>query len=213
MKKTKKIVKNHGNTENIVAFNEKHGFDITKTKKCWKYYYKKAKRNSALALRYTYKYIDYCYNDKKYNPKMTDEDKLKIKNELLSRFGELSKMHKYSYSIISSVAASFLVSFLIALLQIPDETNMSVLQQIYIYIKSLSDLLAKNGVITLIVLLPLFILSICLLLLIPFSILIITYLLLDMLYYSPYRNIVVPYERKVILDTLKSFDERYEYLD
>ena len=73
--------------------------------------------------------------------------------------------------------------------------------------------LAKADIITSIVLLPLIFIVICILLVVPFCILIVTYVILDALYYSNYRNMVVPYERKVILKTLQSYDGRYKELD
>lgn len=213
MKRLNKIARTRTGSDNIVEFNVKHGFDSFKIQKCWKYYYKKTKRNIALALHYTYKYIDQCYMDKKYSPKMKAEDQLYITNDLLNKFGELSKKHKYSYSIITSVASSFLISFLFMLLQFRFNDEPSFFEQIFQNIGDMSDTLKNSGVIASIICMPLFIGVIGIMSIVPFCILIITFLFLDSLYYSNYRNMVIPYERKVILKTLQSFDERYKELD
>lgn len=144
---------------------------------------------------------------------MDEEEKIKNKNNLLLRFNELSKKHKYSYSIISSVAGSFLISFLFLLLQTHGDEELTFWEQIFKSINSMFEELAKADIITSIVLLPLIFIVICILLVVPVCILIFTYVILDALYYSNYRNMVVPYERKVILKTLQSYDGRYKELD
>lgn len=151
--------------------------------------------------------------DKKYSPKMKADDQLNITNDLLNRFGELSKKHKFSYSIISSVASSFLISFLFMILQFRFNDESSFFEQIFQYIGEMYDTLKNSGVIASIICMPLFIGFIGIMSIVPFCILIITFLVLDSLYYSNYRNMVIPYERKVILKTLQSFDERYKELD
>lgn len=39
------------------------------------------------------------------------------------------------------------------------------------------------------------------------------YLIAETLYYSKYRNMVVPYEKEVLHKILADIDERYSYLD
>ena len=213
MKKLKKAPKILKSINEIPKFSDKHGFDLFKIKKSWKYYFKKTKRNVSSALDYTLNYIDQCYIGKQYSPKMDEEEKIKNKNNLLLRFNELSKKHKYSYSIISSVAGSFLISFLFLLLQTHGDEELTFWEQIFKSINSMFEELAKADIITSIVLLPLIFIVICILLVVPVCILIFTYVILDALYYSNYRNMVVPYERKVILKTLQSYDGRYKELD
>lgn len=100
------------NTNKATEFIDKFGCEISKTSKCLRYYIKKTKKkpnktkdyNSAI--QYTYDFINYSYNKKKekYNsPDTTAEEIVLITNELLNKFGELNKKHKYTFSLISSV--------------------------------------------------------------------------------------------------------------
>lgn len=213
MKKLKKASKKLKRVNEIPKFSDKHGFDLFKIKKCWKYYFKKTKRNVSSALDYTLNYIDQCYMVKQYSPKMDDEEKLKNKRQLLIRFDELNKTYKYSYSIAYSVVCSFLVSFLLMLLQISINKKPSYFEQSLYFINKMIETLANIDVIILLILFPLFIPVIVILLAVPFSIIIITCLISYLLYYSNYRNMIVPYERKIVLKTLQSYDGRYKELD
>ena len=69
MKKLKKAPKKLKSVNEIPKFSDKHGFDLFKIKKCWKYYFKKTKRNVSSALDYTLNYIDQCYIGKQYSQK------------------------------------------------------------------------------------------------------------------------------------------------
>ena len=214
MRNKQKAAQTKTDIENIAKFSEKNGFDITKTRKCLKYYLRKTKRNGALALSYTYDYIDDCYKDKKYDSDLPDEDKTKVTNELLNRFNELNKKHKFSYSIVSSVVASFFVTLFFVILQTPDNKNgLTFWETISNAISGISEFLANNPVIVSVILFPIFIIALFLVMLVPIGVLIVTYLISDLLYYSTYRNMVVPYERKIILNTLITFDERYKELN
>lgn len=200
------------NLKNVIKFDEKNGFDISKTKKCLKHY-KKETKNNALALRYTYDYIDSCYKDKRCNNDISEKDKLKATNELLYRFDELNKKHKFFYSIISSVAISFIISLLLVLLQIPNKSGLTFFEDFLSFAENLFVFLSNTNIFVSIISIPATILCLCIGLLIPFCIVIITFVFSDFLYYSTYRNLVVPYERKIILETLQTFDDRFKNLD
>ena len=64
-----------------------------------------------------------------------------------------------------------------------------------------------------VLMLPIVLLLFCFAMLVPFGIIIATYLIAETLYYSKYRNMVVPYEKEVLHKILTDIDERYSNLD
>lgn len=199
METKQEIANTNNSTDSIKPFKCKKN----NVKKCWKYYAKKTKHDNALALRHTYEYIDSCYN----------ETASISTNDLLKKFGELNKKHKYSYSIILSVVASFIITLLFVFLQVPDKTGLTYWEQIFEASKNFPDYLVDKNLLQLLVMILLFIIFNLWVMIVPICILIISYIVLDSLYYSTYRNYVVPYERKVILNKLISIDERFSELD
>lgn len=114
-------------TNKETEFIKKNGYKISKTPKCLRYYIKKTKKKPNKskdynpAIQYTYDFINYSYNKKKEkydSPDITAEEKVLITNELLNKFGELNKKHKYTFSLISSVIVSDIISTLFSFLRV-----------------------------------------------------------------------------------------------
>lgn len=210
------------NTNKATEFIDKFGCEISKTTKCLRYYIKKTKKRSNKtkdynsAIQYTYDFINYSYNKKKEkydSPDTTEEEKIKITNELLNKFGELNKKHKYTFSLISSVIVSAIISTLFAFLGNPNPAGMTYWNSVVGLINAQAEIFKNTPPIVSTFFLLLFIALLSLAILILIGVIIIAYLVADMFYYSKYRNMVVPYEKEVLHKILTDIDERYSNLD
>lgn len=210
------------NTNKATEFIDKFGCEISKTSKCLRYYIKKTKKkpnktkdyNSAI--QYTYDFINYSYNKKKekYNsPDTTAEEIVLITNELLNKFGELNKKHKYTFSLISSVIVSAIISTLFAFLGNPNISGMSYWDSVVGLINAQTEIFKNTPPIVSTIVLPFFIVLFSFAMLVLVGVIIIAYLVADLFYYSKYRNLVVPYEKEVLIKILTDIDERYSNLD
>lgn len=207
-----KTILNSKNSDVMQNFIKKYGFNADKVKKSYKFFSKRTKRNHSKAFEYTYDYIDLCYKDKGFNSNLSVEDNTRNENDLISKFSELNKKYKYTYSILLSVLPSFLITLLFIILQSPDSSGTSymeifnsMLNQTHIMMNSLPLYVA---IIVLFICLPFFIF----LMTIPLMILYIVYVVADGMYYSAYRNFILPYEIKVVLNKLQTYNERYQEL-
>lgn len=201
-------------------FIKKNGYKISKTQKCLRHYIRKTKKKTIdlnSAIQSTYDYIDVCYNMKKeeyYSPSKTEEDKIKITNELLYKYRELNKKQKYTYSLISSVVISVFISVSFSLLDNSTSVDGSLYWENVIGLcKSIIAMFDNVPPIVSVLMLPIVLLLFCFAMLVPFGIIIATYLIAETLYYSKYRNMVVPYEKEVLHKILTDIDERYSNLD
>lgn len=182
-------------------------------KKCFKYYLSKTKRDKNAATQYTYRYIKNYYETKRASESMQLEEQYKNTNELLNRYEEVNKIYKYSYSNWASIIASFLISFGFIILQNPSDEGQSYFEIVDSLIKLNSDNIIENQPEIIIILIPLYIFALAILLLIPLSILLYTQAPIDLLYYSKYRNFIIPFERATIIETLKTYNENYSALE
>ena len=127
---------------------------------------------------------------------------------------ELNKKQKYTYSLISSVVISVFISVSFSLLDNSTSVDGSLYWENVIGLcKSIIAMFDNVPPIVSVLMLPIVLLLFCFAMLVPFGIIIATYLIAETLYYSKYRNMVVPYEKEVLHKILTDIDERYSNLD
>lgn len=205
---------NNWKNGNLKPFSQKYkdkNWDQCPSKKCLRYYSKKTKDENA-SICITFYYIDEYYSGKKYVDGLSQNEQFNYTKQLLYRYEELEKTSKYSFSIISSVLTSFIISFLLYFLQTPDESGISYLDMLGNYINSgVNFILTLEPLITIIMAL-IFLSILCLFLGVLATVVILPIIISEAVYYnnSVYKNIIVPYEKKVIIDTLSTYDKRYE---
>lgn len=200
--------------QKIVPYSHKHSRNYD-PKKCLRYYRRKTKRDLNASILFTFCYIDTYYETKRHIENMSKIEVQNNTNVLLNRYEELNKIHKFSFSTSSSVAISFFVSFLFTLLQLPDnKSGMTYFELIQNFIYDAAILVSNQHPLVTLILIPLSITFLSLLMIVPLGILILLFMITDIMYdyNSKYRDIIVPYERKVIIDTLVSYDEKYAIL-
>ncbi len=193
-----------------LKYQDKH-WDQCPSKKCLKYYLRKTK-NKIASISITFYYIDDYYEKKKNIGGLSNNDKTNYAGELLCRYEELEKTSKYSFSIISSVIISFIITLLFIFLQTPDKNGISYFDILGNYISSGVNLELTLEPLVAIIVSLIFLPILCLLSVVLVTIIILPIIISEAVYYhnSVYKNIIVPYEKSVIINTLSTYDERYK---
>ena len=132
---------------------------------------------------------------------------------MLNKFGELNKKHKYTFSLISSVIVSAIISTMFSFLGNPNPAGMTYWNSLVDLLNYQAEVFKSTPLIVSTIVLPLFIILFSFAMLVLVGVIIIAYLVADMFYYSKYRNLVVPYEKEVLHKILEDIDERYSNLD
>ena len=143
-------------------------------------------------------------------------EKFKRTTYLLGRLSELEYQHKNSFSITSSLVVSFGVSICIAVLQIPIINNLNTFEFANYFISQLELYTANEEfwISALICVISLLFISILFILPIVGAVCITKSILENTnqrkLYY---KMIIVPYERKKVIQTLATYSEQYKEID
>lgn len=182
-------------------------------KKCFKYYMSRTKKDMNASIQSTYRYIKNYYNSKSFCENMQLEEQYKTTNELLHRYEEANKAYKYSYSNLSSIIVSFIISLCFIFLQIPSNDGQTYFEKAYYLLEHTYDIICEYSIVVGIILMPLFFMAIALVSLAPLTILLIVQGPVDLLYYSKYRNFIIPFERATIIETLKTYNDNYSALE
>lgn len=190
------------------------------SEKCFNYYKRHTKSNINYSLEKTFQYIDKHYDKLKFvetkNDKTTASEKLKNTSYLLQRLSELEYQQKNSFSVSSCLVTSFCVSFCIAIFQIPVENGLNFFEFVNNWLLQLTEYISNSsayagfaaGFASLVMILLLFSIPITAAIYIANNILgaINEHKL-------HYKMIIVPYEKKVVLDTLTTYSHRYKYIE
>lgn len=179
---------------------------ICKSPKCFRYYYKLTK-NTSFSISEVFKYIDKFYARKKPNKNMSCDDESKALLYLLNRYDYLNYKTRISFSIISSVAISIIITLIFSLLQLSDKDGLSyflIIQNISEFDKTFQ---IDNPLAALFVLLLQFIaLAICFSILVVVAWYVIVLIRYIYLLNTQIRLVVVPYERETIAKTIKTYN-------
>lgn len=181
-------------------------------KKCLKYYLSNTKKDKNASIQFTYRYIKNYYESKRLSENMPSEEQYKITIELLNRFEEVNKIYKYAYSNWSAILVSFIITLCFLLLQIPTSDGQTYFEKAYIFLNLAYNTICEYPAVVKIFLIPLFFMAIAFVSLTPLSILNFAYYPVDLLYYSTYRNFIIPFERETIIETLKTYNDNYSSL-
>lgn len=177
-------------------------------KKCYKFFLNQKNYNDNAVLKLTFKYIEDFYSTKRQDKNLLIFDEIPITDYLLHRFNKLEKGYKYSFSINSSAVISFIISLVFAFLQMPDKDGNS-------YFSFLTFLSTKAVEFINISPNPTVISAMSILIILFFVPFVYTLFFaittVNSLYYinSTFNNIVIPYERQVVIETLATYDEKY----
>ena len=178
------------------------------SKKCYKFFLTKKNYSENAVLRLTFKYIEDFYSNKRQDDNLLIFDKIPITDYLLHQFNKLEIRYKYSFSINSSAIISFIISLIFAFLQVPDKNGNS-------YFSFLTFLSTKAVEFINISPSPTVISAMSILIIVffvPFVYgLFFTIATVNSLYYinATFNNIVIPYERQVVIETLATYNEKY----
>lgn len=201
------------NFNNITPFSRRKKTQAYNPKKCFKYYYSKTKHNISASIQITLYYIQEYYNHKRCDKNMQKIEQNKIENKLLYRYEEVNKKYKYSYSNWSSIIVSFIVSLYFIILQTYTEDGLSVFEMIILLIKFCISNINESPTQTVITLIPLFLFVFAIILIVLLSVVFFAQAPVDLLYYSKYRNFIIPFERATIIETLKTYNDNYSTLE
>ena len=185
-----------------------------KPESCFKYYIKQTK-NKVYALEETFKYIDKYYASYKKTDKMNASEKYANQEILIDRLSDLDYDNQMSFSVAYSVVASLVMSLYFSVLQTSDSSGNNFFEALNSSIEALETLINQQFNIFIKILG-----IICGLLFIALIIVIVSLpavglieLIKDKYKSTKYYNkFLKPYERKVVQETLMTYDSDYYFL-
>lgn len=174
-------------------------------------YYNRHTGDSCFATNKVFAYIDKFYSKLKCNDNMSCKEKSKQLNKLINRYDSLYYKSKVSFSILSSVIISMMITSIFCFLQLKDKNNLdyfSLIQSICSMLQNVSSIAESTQFkdLALIVIILLLMLIFSLSLLFIFAVLVI-WLIKEIYLLDPsMRLIVIPYERQVIVKTISTYN-------
>lgn len=170
-------------------------------------YYNRHTGDSCYTIKKVFEYIDEYYSKLKYNEDISCKKRSSQLNKLINRYDSLYYKSKISFSIITSVAISMIVTLIFSLLQEPDKdgtTYFSLITQI----GKINEALPFSEPISLIILsfFKLAMLILCFSILIFFAWFVIFAIREIYLCNTQMRLVVIPYEREVIAKTISTYN-------
>ena len=174
-------------------------------------YYNRHTGDSCFATNKVFAYIDVFYSKLRCNDNMSCKERSKQLNKLIKRYDSLYYKSKISFSIISSVIISMMITLFFCLLQLKDQNNLdyfSVIKSICSALQNVSSVAesAQYKDLVCIVLILLGMLTFTLFLLVVLAILVIWAIKVTHLADPSMRLIVIPYERQVIIKTISTYN-------
>ena len=184
------------------------------SERCFRYYKKNTDKNINASIKFTFKYIKSYYAAQRFNKNMSSRDEKCNTNDLLERYKDLDNSLKNSISIITSTVISFFISFGFALFTLSNNNGENFFISFAEMIDPVINYIVNNMSIIMVIALPI----ILVLILLCLSPLIIT--CIYPIYASKeicsinstYKQIIVPYERDEIIDTLATYNQGYSKL-
>lgn len=181
-----------------------------KSSRCLRYYNRHT-GDSCFTTNQVFAYIDKFYSKLECNVNMSCKDKSTQLNNLIKRYDSLYYKSKVSFSIISSVIISMMITLIFSLLELKDKNNLdyfSVIQSICSALHNVSSIAEsaqfKDLVHIELILLGMLIFSLSLLVI--FAITVIWAIKQIYLLESFMRLVVIPYERQVIIKTISTYN-------
>lgn len=174
-------------------------------------YYNRHTEDSCFNTNQVFAYIDKFYSKLKCNDNMSCKEKSKQLDKLINRYDSLYYKSKVSFSILSSVIISMMITSIFCFLQLKDKNNLdyfSLIQSICSMLQNVSSIAESTQFkdLALIVIILLLMLIFSLSLLFIFAVLVI-WLIKEIYLLDPsMRLIVIPYERQVIAKTISTYN-------
>lgn len=177
-----------------------------KTAKCFSYYYKNTKAVD-YSITKTFHYIDRFYQKQEFKEEMSCKDRSKSLDNLIKRFDSLYYQSKISFSIVSSVAISIIITFLFTFLQLPNKDGDTYFSM-FIDICSMRENLELTNMLQIVTVFSVQCILLLLYISIPVFIAWYTIVLVKRIYLIKTENrlIIIPYERDVIVKTIATYD-------
>lgn len=201
--------------QNIESFQTKYKDKANskcRSKKCYKYYLKQTQYDKNYSLQQTFKYIDSFYKQYEEKHNTTASKKFNSTNYLLSRLTNLEYQSKNSFSILSSIIISLFISFFVAALQTDEGgTNFFKLFNDAMNVLKINMLNSANPLQIMVIVLCIIIIFFMFTIMIFLIILLLSYVSQSIFEMNSFYKInIMPYEMKVITNTLGTYDSRYK---
>lgn len=203
--------------QSIIPFEDHYGKSTYNPKKCFYYYKKRTNSNINYSLKQTFLYIENYYRNYNYSDKMTASEINGNTNMLLNKLCNLDYDNKISFSVISSIVLSLIISIFIASLQTSgtefENNYFDVCNNVLHYANT--QLVASAGFFEAVINVIFYILTIVILasIIVVFAIGLPT--VVRHVYYATVykRTFIDPYERDIVKRTLSTYDKKYEKID
>lgn len=182
---------------------------------CFKYYIKQTGGNKVYSLEKTFKYIDDFYEKYEKNNKMNAHEKYTNQNFLINKLSYLDYQNQISFSVVYPIFSSIVISLYFASLQIPNENGYNFFEVInngFNEYKTAMEQYPSIAATIADIICGVILFAIVLLILsIPAANLIV--FVKERYDFTKYNNkFLLPYERKVVQETLSSYDKDYDFL-
>ncbi len=184
-------------------------------KRCFKYYFKHTNKNKVYSLEETIRYIKMHYAGYKMTNKMNASERYSNQKVLIDKLSDLDYDSQISFSVAYSVFVSLYISLYFALLQISDSSGKNFFEALNDCLKALGEIISQQSNITIkiieiISVVIVFVLTICFVSLPVWGLI---GLIKDKYISTKYYNrLLKPYERKVVQETLMTYNSDYIFL-
>lgn len=201
--------------QSIIPFDKAKPNVKFNPKRCFKYYIKYTNKNEVLSLEETFKYIRKHYAAYKMTNKMNASESYANQRILIDKLSDLDYDSQISFSVAYSVVVSLFISLYFASLQISDGSGNNFFEALNNSFKALEAIISQplNIAAKIIVMIISFIVLALVIAFVSSPVLSLILLIKDKYLSSIYYNkFLKPYERKVVQETLMTYNSDYNFL-
>ena len=199
----------------IIPFDKANPNVNFNPKRCFKYYFKHTNKNKVYSLEETFKYINKHYAGYKKSDKMNASERYSNQKVLIDKLSDLDYDSQISFSVAYSVFVSLYISLYFALLQISDGSGNNFFEGLNNCFNDMKTIISQQSNITVKIIEIIFYLIISALTIGIFSLPVLSLILFIKDNYSStiyYNKLLKPYERKVVQETLMTYNSDYNFL-